>query len=296
MEPRLLLPSFAFLLLTVFAVSAQQSANPTPFRVQYAAQLVVLTQEQFMQVLSEAQAGERDAQYWLALIYNQGKLVPKDHEQFVGWLNKSAEQGYAPAQRLLQTGVQTGADRDTVNAEMWLLRGAEQGNAESQFWLGVAYDQNWFGTMDNLEAAKWLRLAAEQGQPDAQASLGQKYEDGDGVVQNYALAAQWYRRAGEHVPNLGGAGVGRWRLGQLYEDGLGVPKDYVQAYMWFSLSNGEEHLVDLRSKMATAQILEAERMTQEWKSRHPEPRIFSTIERTLRNVSVLSEAQEEVLP
>jgi hypothetical protein len=272
MKPRLLLVSFAFLFLTTFALTAQQSANPHPFRIQYGAQLAVLTEDEFKQVLSEAQSGDRDAQYWLALIYDQGKLVAKNDEQFFGWLTKSAEQGYAPAEQLLQASNANTADRDPVKAEMWLLRGAEQGNAESQFWLGVAYDQNWFGTADNQVAAKWFRLAAEQGEPDAEASLGQKYEDGDGVEQNYALAGQWYRRAAEHVPDWGGAGQGRSHLGQLYENGLGVPKDYVQAYMWFSLANGESAVADLRSKMTEAQILEAERMTQEWKSRHPEPK------------------------
>ena len=271
MKLRLLFSSFAFLLLAALALPAQQSGSPTPFRVQYGAQLFVLTQDEFKQVLSEAQSGDRDAQYWLALIYDQGKLVAKNREQFIDWLTKSAEQGYAPAQQLLQATNSTSTDRDTVKAQMWLLRGAEQGNADSQFWLGGAYEQNWFGTTDLREAAKWYRKAAEQGQPDAQASLGMLYEVGEGVEQDYALAADWYRKAAEHVPDLGGAGQGRNQLGLLYLDGHGVPKDYAQAYMWFSLTNAETNLANVRSEMTTAQILEAQRMAQEWKSRHPEP-------------------------
>jgi TPR repeat protein len=276
MKPRLLLPAFAFLFLTAFALFAQQNARP--FRVQYVAQLVVLTEDEFKQVLSEAESGDREAQYWLALIFHQGKFVARSDEQFFDWLTKSAEQGYAPAQQLLQPNINRISsmtlDRDKVKSEMFLLRGAEQGNADSQFWLGVSYEQNWFGTTDNEEAAKWFRLAAEQGHPDAQTSLGQAYEYGDGVEQNYALAAEWYRKAAEHVPNLGGAGVGRNGLARLYEQGLGVRKDYVQAYMWFSLANGESAVAELRSKMTEPQILEAERITQEWKSRHPEPKEF----------------------
>jgi hypothetical protein len=236
----------------------------------------MLTQEELKQVSSDAQSGDREAEYWLALIYHYGKLVAKNDEQFFGWLTKSAEQGYAPAQQLLQPNINKSdsmtLDRDRVKSEMFLLRGAEQGNADSQFWLGVAYDQNWFGTMDNQEAAKWFRLAAEQGQPDAQVSLGQAYEYGDGIEQNYARAAQWYREAAEHVPNLGGAGQGRNQLGLLYEDGLGVPKDYVQAYMWFSLANNERNLAALRSKMSAARMVEAERMAEQWKNLHPEPK------------------------
>jgi uncharacterized protein len=271
MKLRLLLSSLAFPLLAALALPAQQAASPTSFRVRYVAPLVVLTQYEFKQVQSEAESGDRDAQYFLALIYDQGKLVKKNREQFIDWLTKSAEQGYAPAQQLLQAVNSTSADRDTVKAQMWLLRGAEQGNADSQFWLGAAYEQNWFGTTDYLEAAKWFRLAAEQGQPDAQASLGMMYEVGEGIEQNYALAADWYRKAAEHVPDLGGAGQGRNQLGLLYLDGHGVPKDYAQAYMRFSLTNAETNLAYVRSEMTTAQILEAQRMAQEWKSRHPEP-------------------------
>jgi hypothetical protein len=44
--------------------------------------------------------------------------------------------------------------------------------------------------------------------------------------------------------------------------------------MWFSLANGESAVSELRSKMTETQILEAERITQEWRSRHPEPQEF----------------------
>jgi uncharacterized protein len=203
----------------------------------------------------------------------RGKLVAKSRERFIEWLTKSAEQGYAPAQERLEYTNSPRAERDNVKAEMWLLRGAEQGNADSQLWLGVAYEQNKFGTTDLQEAAKWYRKAAEQGQPDAQTSLGSLYKDGEGVEQNYALAAEWYWKAAEHVPDLGGAGVGRWQLAMLYEEGLGLPQDYVQAYMWYSIQSGESNLGELRAKMTAAQIQEARRMTEQWKRLHPDPQI-----------------------
>jgi len=168
----------------------------------------------------------------------------------------------------------SGTNRDPVKNEMYLLRGAEQGNADSQFWLGVAYEQNWFGTTDLKEAAKWYRKAAEQGQPDAQTSLGMLYEDGDGVEQNYAIAAEWYRKAAEHVPDLGGAGVGRSRLAFLYMEGHGVPKDYVQAYMWYRVRDPEHktNLKDLELLMTPAQILAANELAAKWQKEHPWPR------------------------
>jgi hypothetical protein len=36
---------------------------------------------------SEAQTGDREAQYWLALLHNgDGKFVPKNSEKFLDWL------------------------------------------------------------------------------------------------------------------------------------------------------------------------------------------------------------------
>jgi hypothetical protein len=137
-------------------------------------------------------------------------------------------------------------------------------------WLAAAYEQGWFGKTDVPEALKWYRKSAANGNPDSQNDLGRMYEDGEGVKQNYVLAAKWYRKAAEHVPDLGGAGQGRNNLGMLYLEGRGVPKDYVQAYMWFSLFKHDQNanLIYAKEHMTREQILKAERMAEEWKSRH----------------------------
>jgi|SRR6267154_30568 len=149
-----------------------------------------------------------------------------------------------------------------------MLRAAEQGDTEAQLWLGVAYEENWFGTTDEKEALKWYQKAAESGNPDSQVELGQKYEDGEGVEQSFKLAAEWYRKAAEHVPNLGGTGQGRNRLGLVYMEGLGVPMDYVQAYSWFSLNGPEGNTTEAKTHLYPAQIREANRLVKEWKEQH----------------------------
>jgi TPR repeat protein len=165
-----------------------------------------------------------------------------------------------------QSPIWTDADERALRAK------AQHGDASSQMWLASAYEQGWFGGTDYPEALKWYRRSAEQGNADAQNELGRMYEDGEGVTQNYALAANWYRKAAEHVPDLGGAGQGRNNLGMLYLDGHGVPKDYVQAYMWFSLAGkSNPNLPNAKDHMTPQQILEAERLVVEWKSRHAVP-------------------------
>jgi len=162
----------------------------------------------------------------------------------------------------------------TEGDERGLLVKANRGDASSQMWLACAYEQGWFGKTNFPEASKWFRRSAEQGDPDAQNALGQMYEDGEGVTQNYVLAAKWYRKAAEHVPNLGGAGQGRNNLGMLYLDGQGVPKDYVQAYMWFRLADFESNpnLSLAKAHMTPEQILDAERLVEDWKSRRAKHR------------------------
>lgn len=91
------------------------------------------------------------------------------------------------------------------------------------------------------------------------------------MQKNYVQAAYWYRKAAEHVPDLGGASQGRNNLGLLYMEGHGVRQDYTQAYMWFSLSNSESNLSYTKHQMTSAQVVDAERMAEEWKSNHPEP-------------------------
>jgi TPR repeat protein len=272
MNYRSITHSLLLILLIATFLAAQQPPDSNINRLAVILRLPTLAPDDLRSLFSEADSGNAEAQYWLGRIYDAGSTpLPKDAEKSVYWYQKSAEQGYAPAEYVLCL---IHADRDPMRSERCMRRAAEDGVAGAQFWLGVAYERNEFGVTDEREAVKWYRKAAEQGNPDAEVELGLCYEDGRGVEQDYALAAQWFRKAAEHVPNLGGAGQGRNELGLLYMDGLGVPKDYVQAYMWFSLAGTEANLAVVQVEMTPAQILRAQQMADEWKKRHPDPAIY----------------------
>jgi uncharacterized protein len=267
MRLRVALPVILPLLLTASSLAAARSPDPTRARLASVARLAALTQRDFNALSSEAESGDREAQFWLGSIYLQGRLVQKDYEQAEGWFLKSAEEGYAPSERALGLLYW---HSDPAKAAMWLQQAAQKGDAEAQFDLGNAYEQGLLGTINYTEALNWIQESAKQGHPEAQASLGQMYEDGEGVKQNYAMAAKWYRKAAEHAPNLGGAGQGRNNLGLLYLNGLGVPKDFVQATFWFTLANAEPNASASYAKahMTQREIAKAERMANDWKSRH----------------------------
>jgi len=268
------------LLLSLFLIAvgrslAQQSPDPKQANIIAYAHFKALTSVELDALLSKAQSGEAEAQYWVGILYTEGR-VPKNLEEGGRWLLKSAEQGYAPAQRLY--GLMSARVNPPVG-ERWMLRAAEQGDAEAQFWLGIAYEQNWFGTTDVKEAVKWYQKAAQGGNPDAQVELGHKYEYGEGVEQSFKLAAEWYRRAAEYVPDLGGAFQGRNQLGLLYMQGRGVPQDYVQAYFWFSLNGAEGNAADAREHLTPAQIRGVERLMDEWKQQHrPSPELAAALQ------------------
>ncbi|MCY1306228.1 Sel1-repeat-containing protein YbeT [compost metagenome] len=49
--------------------------------------------------------------------------------------------------------------------------------------------------IDAPAAVRWFRKAAEQGNADAQFFLGIAYARGDGVEQDLSAAAEWYAKA-----------------------------------------------------------------------------------------------------
>ena len=72
---------------------------------------------------------------------------------------------------------------------------AEQGDADAQHNLGVAYADGTGVPQDYAESVKWYLLAAEQGNAKAQNNLGYMYGEGKGVPQDYVRAHMWFNLA-----------------------------------------------------------------------------------------------------
>jgi TPR repeat protein len=263
-----LLPIFAILLLSMGVLAQEHLPASTQAILATQAQLELLTQSDLSRLVSEAESGDRRVEYLLALVYQQDRLIPRDLAAAQKWMLRSAEQGYVPAQtgmgEILISGRHNGAIPNYADADRWLRMGATRGDADAQLWLGVGYEQGWFGVTDYREALKWLRKAAAQGQPTAQFCLGQMYEDGEGVPESDSLAAGWYRKAADHSPSyLGGVWEAEVQLSYMYRDGR-LPEDKVQAYMWFAIVGGDGDMKQIARQMTKAQILQAQRMAENW--------------------------------
>jgi TPR repeat protein len=86
-------------------------------------------------------------------------------------------------------------DGDFATALGHFKKSAEQGDATSQYYLGVMYENASGVTQDYKLAVKWLRESAKQGFSGAQHSLGLMYGQGLGVTQDEKKAVKWLRKA-----------------------------------------------------------------------------------------------------
>ena len=166
--------------------------------------------------LQAAEAGDVNAQVAVAQIY--WKRADKDITKAMYWLQKAAEQNYAPAQESLAARYYEGdiVPQDLNKAFEWYSKSANQGESGSQYFLAFML-QNGEGVAQNTELAmEWVKKAAEQGHAAAQYRVGinawehNKHED----------AVFWLEKAAEK-----GYAEAKWMLSGYYYAGEGVSKD-----------------------------------------------------------------------
>jgi hypothetical protein len=110
-------------------------------------------------------------------------------------------------------------------------------------------------------SSQWRQNRASQMPRSAWAKCTRMAE---GVPPDNVLAAYWYRKAADHVPHLGGAGVGLSSLVQLYRDGHATSQDYEFVYRAVRLGRDAKAMRELAKKMNTNQLAEAQRRTRTW--------------------------------
>ena len=105
------------------------------------------------------------------------------------WLDRSATQGYSPAQfRLGQCyELGQGTTQNVGEALKWYFKSAKQGNALAQYNLGLLYEQ----AGNQKEAVHWLVQAAHQSSTPAQFTLARHYESGLGIKKSLQEAYKY---------------------------------------------------------------------------------------------------------
>lgn len=121
--------------------------------------------------LPMAEQGVADAQYGIAVMYENGHGVPKDEAKALEWYLKAAEQGDANAQFMAAViyGRGTSVKYDVLERLKWYHKAAEQGHVMAQFFLALSYFEGNGAPQDSVLAFLWANLALEGTTgPDAQ--------------------------------------------------------------------------------------------------------------------------------
>lgn len=90
--------------------------------------------ETFIQMRLYAESGYAEAQYYLGMMYDDGRGVERDPVQAAQWYRKAAEQGIAAAQYSLAGMYEAGdgVPTDYIQAKKWYGLAAKQGDKEAQ--------------------------------------------------------------------------------------------------------------------------------------------------------------------
>lgn len=175
-----------------------------------------------------AQAGELRAQKQLAEAYfNIG-----DQPNATKWFLTAAEQGDLESQRYVGNRIRLGMGikKDVKTGLMWLTKAANAGLLDAQTNLGILY-RNGEGSdipKNPSLAFHWYMEAAKQGDKDSQSTVGIMLHNGEGTSRNYVEAVGWMRKAADQ-----GHAEAQYNLGYAYNQGLGVAQNYTEAMKWY---------------------------------------------------------------
>lgn len=181
-----------------------------------------------------AEGGDATAQYNLALIYRRGDGVAKDDNESIRWLRAAANQNVLPAMLDLAgyyMQSRDSADADVNRAMQYYEKAANLGSALAQKILGDAFAKGLLGKVDYQQAAKWYRKAAEQGQPDGQFELAVLYLQAEGVSADPEEARRLFTAAADQ-----GQAEAQYTLAVMYDEGKGGVVDPQLALHYYQLA------------------------------------------------------------
>lgn len=156
-----------------------------------------------------ARGGSVKAQYRLALIHLEGRLVKPDRAVAVHWLEAAAAAGHDDSERLLAMLAGKGEADDDLNARLLESEGkveeaaaiyrrlSDRGDLAARTRLAWMYEAGRGVPRDLGQAADLFESAATQGDAEAQFALSVMLRTGAGRAQDEQAADVWLNKAAE---------------------------------------------------------------------------------------------------
>lgn len=138
-----------------------------------------------------------------------------------------AEDFYTPGKALYD-------EKRYAEAMQYFLKGADQGDAKSECWLGLCFYFGHGTDKDGDMAFTYFSRSAEKGFAEGQYRLANCYMSGVGVDKDSKEAVKLYYKAAMqgHKPS-------QRKMAACYESGTGVPQDLNKAMAWYRIASGQ---------------------------------------------------------
>lgn len=147
----------------------------------------------FSEMMTAAELNYPPAQYYLSMMFKDGRGTHPDSSLYREWIEKSANNGYYEAEGVYGVMLYKGSFSKS-KAYKFLRNAFEQGytDSEAEWCLAQCY-MNGTGTSKDLDLAYPMYIkAAEEGNADAQVKLCVDYFNGNASLsKNYMECARW---------------------------------------------------------------------------------------------------------
>lgn len=140
-----------------------------------------------------AEGGNRDAQFNMGLLYENGLGVAADGATAASWYRRAAEQDDREAQAYLAEmyAKGLGVERNDAEALRWYRRAGELGHAAAQYNVGLFYALGRGVPPDDIEGYAWLSVGQGNGaQPTGLLETLQKHMSAERREQAERRAAE----------------------------------------------------------------------------------------------------------
>jgi len=172
-----------------------------------------------------AENGNSEAQYYLGLMYENGRGVEADMGKSVEWLKKSAARGNKDAAEYLESMADyEAATEEHEKAVRQVMKTGEEIKRVKKTY--TAQEKELEALIKNAEKSA-----------TAAYDLGLKYEKGDGIEADQKEAYYWYSQAAGAESGIVPQAV--IALAYMYYEGRGTARDRKEAYRLFKLSNSQ---------------------------------------------------------
>lgn len=173
-------------------------------------------------------AGSITAMRELVKCYD-GTYGVKNKPAMLDLLSKLGDTGDSEAINIL---ISSSFDNDHNAYVHWLTKSADQGDINSCYTLGLIYQEGKITVKDSEKAFDYLMLAADMGHSLAQCEVALHFIKGEGIDLDYKAGLSWLDSAlDQECPYAYSI------LGQCYYMGWGVDIDYDQAEEYIHQSN-----------------------------------------------------------